>query len=417
MPDTSQIGKDGFFGEPTNIIRSRIVTIVNSAIAQSATDAATYQSARGLSADLTLSFNFPNVQSVTWEGLDDPSYMSAQGGEFHGLSFIAALTELYTSRPIDGVIASTWTPANVKTPYNGGEFYFPPLAAAAGLATPSYGETAPVQINGTPYRLSIPDDYSSFNFVNVHAWRGQKANRAIVPFGRLGCPDFTQSTIAEATLNPAFGSGSVFANALANALAVETAQYDPIVAEETIKSQPHWGSNADSYGPTLYPVAANQLALTFMQDSPGFINARTLPANFFSGTASPAINIFAYCVGSSLDNTGANEYANSIADIQNGAWGSNWQSDSNVWAQWWLENNASLFFASAGEPLAANSPIIASILYLLITRKCSAMEANFFSGSTFGATESTACWPLGMVPYGDPLYSPYSNTIYPFSYP
>ena len=414
------------------INRSKIFGIINGNIPQSLTDWNNYASQRSLNAANTLTFTFPNIIGLSYASLFTSTYATCTTPGYTTLNFYQAVQSFITNNSSTGVIVSTNTPAYVIWPST--LTWYPTLAATAGICTEAAlalgSANPPEYIAGFPYAKAIVN----YTATSISSWirvaptwqtdtisflgngilynTGTVAASHFIPFGRLGCPDYTQSTNVEATLT----------NTINGTINISTqstiaAQF----AEGTVNHRKlHIVSDTEAYT-SYFPAAANQSIQLYLNKL-GF-NTSNLSTNSATknidasswwagstGTGIPVYNLFAYCVGSGQNNTNAVPPAalSCVGSYSTGTWGMNWQSYSDAWAQGFLQKGAAGFISTAGESLASSNAFLPIIAYHLISNRCSLMEAAFLCGNN---EISDYTWAAGGTAHGDPLYSPYAATI------
>jgi hypothetical protein len=356
---------------PINL--KKVLLIVNSDSAQSIADANNYVGMRGLDPIHRLGFPWGTSNAVI------------TATELK-VSVVPTVAQYIVDHAIECVILSTYTPSSVNPQV---PLIVPTYALAAWLSASVRLNNLPVgavfgywgahQSRDTVDQViaNVEQDWYSYVVSSVFSYQ--------LPHGRLGCPDYSNATIAESVLNA--GGGSIYTHAVAQAIAAEQVSH---------QLDMHLLTNVLGY--SIITPQLNGLALqqANRRNFPNFVNvgAAFQPSDLTNGSATAPTTLFALCLA---NNWNSLDITNFIAAP--GAWGYNWTSSAGKFGANLLKAGAAAALLSFGEPFTTGlTPPEQLFIYATEYRATLALAA--FLGFSNG---------MGYTVCGDPLYTPYAQ--------
>lgn len=226
----------------------------------------------------------------------------------------------------------------------------------------------------------------------------------LLAHGRLGLPH-PGDTIAEL---PLIGGGSVYQNAVTQALIAETRNH---------REDLHVVSYTNNYDPYMTPWMNGQMAdwlkaqgfrtveVSLWEEQGDYSWAPAVPGTYgFGSSTGIAVDpglppFFALCLGQEF-NSAPSIGQDLLGKILPGAWGFTWTSSAMIFGQALLMNGGAAAICSAGEPRTSGLPLPMQLQLLAIKHQLPLMLALLLAGHS----------SPGTTVYGDPLYAPYLHT-------
>ncbi len=367
---------------------SKVLLIVNADNAQSISDANDYVIKRGLNSAHRLAFNFGTSNATLTETeLRNGTTLQCQTAPYIGHAFFGAISDYIQTHAIEAVIVSTYTPSSVAS---GAAVYT--LASHAGAA--SWYQT---HTTGTPFYFtgSTPTRNTIETIINnvPDDWRPNGGSNpfGFVPHGRLGCPDYTNGTIAEVALRASIGVESIYTHAVTGALSAELV--DHTNAQHALTQTLNYNIISASMNKTAFDWA-KRLAMP---------NVANMGVDFvMNENATPPITLPAPLFALSLGVV-YNGPDTGLADAftcASGAWGFVWTSSAGIFGTDVLYNGGAAAVLTMGEPFNNAIPYPNELFIYATAYQTSLALAHFLAyGNGMGSTV-----------FGDPLYRPYLST-------